>query len=243
MRDPGPTAYAAKRRVGLGGRRGEEDRIRWRLRRAEVREAEARHPAALAWDPRGRHIARVGRGSGRVIPHAGGIEEPASSSIALTIAVIESAFRARTMAAAGTAQARRTRFGGTSGAAVDVAPVAVSANGEDGLAAWASGQPCWLLPTLHDRSSDATTASRSTLPDPPKTCDNPGRSSLCLEDRGSSTRGLGAATPGPHLLQATVGQKPDGTPPAVSSTNAPPGAPEARLAQVGRRFASGRCGA
>jgi len=47
----------------------------------------------------------------------------------------------------------------------------------------------------------------------PKTCDNPGRSSLCLEDRGSSTRGLGATTPGPHLLRATVGQEPALTPP------------------------------
>jgi hypothetical protein len=41
-----------------------------------------------------------------------------------------------------------------------------------------------------------------------KTCDNPGWSSLCaFEDRGSSTRGLGAATPGPHSLLGTVGQR------------------------------------
>jgi hypothetical protein len=46
----------------------------------------------------------------------------------------------------------------------------------------------------------------------PKTCDNPERSSLCLEDRGSSNRGLGGATPGPHLLLATVGQEPVLTP-------------------------------
>ena len=36
-----------------------------------------------------------------------------------------------------------------------------------------------------------------------------GWSSLCAyEDRGSSTRGLGALTPGPHLLRATVGHTP-----------------------------------
>jgi len=41
----------------------------------------------------------------------------------------------------------------------------------------------------------------------PKTCDNPGWSSLCLEDRGSSNRGLGAVTPGPHLVLGTIRQK------------------------------------
>ena len=41
-----------------------------------------------------------------------------------------------------------------------------------------------------------------------KTCDNPGWSSLCLfESRGSSTRGPGASTPGPHSLLGTVGQE------------------------------------
>ena len=41
-----------------------------------------------------------------------------------------------------------------------------------------------------------------------KTCDNPGWSSLCLfESRGSSTRGPGAFTPGPHSLLGTVGQE------------------------------------
>lgn len=76
-----------------------------------------------------------------MIPHAGRIEAAAPSSIALTIPVIESAFWARAMAAAGTPAARSTGFGGACEAAVDVAPVAVSANGEDGLAARASGQP------------------------------------------------------------------------------------------------------
>ncbi len=41
-----------------------------------------------------------------------------------------------------------------------------------------------------------------------KTCDNPGWSSLCaFESRGSSTRGPGAPTPGPHSLLGTVGHK------------------------------------
>jgi hypothetical protein len=41
-----------------------------------------------------------------------------------------------------------------------------------------------------------------------KTCDNPGWSSLCaFEDRGSSTRGPGAPTPGPHSFLETVGHE------------------------------------
>ena len=72
-------------------------------------------------------------------------------------------------------------------------------------------------------------------PGSPKTCDNPGRSSLCLEDRGSSTRGLGALTPGPHLLRATVGQKPDCTPPQPPAANSTNAAPSTR--GTGRRYA------
>ena len=58
----------------------------------------------------------------------------------------------------------------------------------------------WGDPRPTVRRDEDTT---DDVPGSGKTCDNPGWSSLCaFEDRGSSTRGLGAATPGPHLLLA-----------------------------------------
>lgn len=61
-----------------------------------------------------------------------------------------------------------------------------------------AGRGCSARPRTRVRPDDGT--SHDT-PEPPKTCDTPGRSSLCLEDRGSSTRGLGARTPGPHFVR------------------------------------------
>jgi len=58
----------------------------------------------------------------------------------------------------------------------------------------------WGDPRPAVRRDEDTT---DDVPGSGKTCDNPGWSSLCaFEDRGSSTRGLGASTPGPHLLLA-----------------------------------------
>jgi len=58
----------------------------------------------------------------------------------------------------------------------------------------------WGDPRPTVRRNEDTT---DDAPGSGKTCDNPGWSSLCaFEDRGSSTRGLGVATPGPHLLLA-----------------------------------------
>ena len=66
------------------------------------------------------------------------------------------------------------------------------------VAASPSGVPRPAVRPNEDTTDDA--------PGSRKTCDNPGGSSLCAyEDRGSSTRGLGASTPGPHSVLATVG--------------------------------------
>ncbi len=76
-------------------------------------------------------------------------------------------------------------------------------SGNEGIspvAAPSAGDPRPAVRPDEDTAADA--------PGSRKTCDNPGWSSLCaFEDRGSSTRGLGASTPGPHWLLATVGQK------------------------------------
>jgi hypothetical protein len=67
-------------------------------------------------------------------------------------------------------------------------------------AASPSGDPRPAVRPNEDTADDA--------PGSRKTCDNPGWSSLCLfESRGSSTRGPGASTPGPHSLLGTVGQE------------------------------------
>jgi len=151
-------------------------------------------------------------GGGRVIPHAVCFEALASAPIPLAIAVIESAFRALAMAAAGAPEAGRTSLVGATEAAVDVPTVAASANGEDGLAARASGQPRWRLHRIHDGSSNPTKTSPSTLPNVRKRATIRAGRACCLEDRGSSNRGLGAPTPSPHLLLAMVGQDCGDTP-------------------------------
>ena len=76
-------------------------------------------------------------------------------------------------------------------------------SGNEGIspvAAPSAGDPRPAVRPDEDTAADA--------PGSRKTCDNPGWSSLCaFEDRGSSTRGLGASTPGPHLLLGTVGHE------------------------------------
>ena len=103
-------------------------------------------------------------GGGRVIPHAGHFEALASTPITLAIAVIEPTFGALAMAAAGASEAGRTGLVGATEAAVDVSTIAALADGEDGLAARASGQPRWLLRRIHGCSSNPTKTSPSTLP-------------------------------------------------------------------------------
>ena len=138
-----------------------------------------------------------------MIPHAGYLHTPASAALALTIAVVESTFGAQAMAAAGAPQALRAGFGRAARPAIDVAAVAAPADGEDRLAARASRQPQRRRREIHGLVSRPGEGTTDDTPGSAKTCDNPGWSSLCaFEDRGSSTRGLGASTPGPHLLLA-----------------------------------------
>jgi len=148
---------------------------------------------------------------GRVIPHAKRLEAPALATVALPISVIESSFGAPAVAAARPPQALRAGFGRAAWAAVDVAPVAAPADGEHGLATRASRQPQRRLRGFHGLRSVPTRNTAADAPRPHKTCDNPGWSSLCAyEDRGSSTRGLGARYSGSSL--ASGDGRPDADP-------------------------------
>ncbi len=152
---------------------------------------------------------RRGGARGRVIPHANRFQTPTMAAGTLPIAVIEPTFGAPTMAAARASKALRAGLGRAAWAAVDVAPVATTADGEHGLTTRASRQSQRRLRGFHGLRSVPTRNTAADTPRSPKTCDNPGWSSLCAyEDRGSSTRGLGALTPGPHWLRATVDQRP-----------------------------------
>ena len=173
---------------------------------------------------------------GRVIPHARRLEASTLAAVALPVAVVEPTFGAQTMAAARAPQALRAGFGRAAWAAVDVSPVAAPADREHGLAARASRQPQRRLRGIHRLRSVPTRNTAADTPGSPQTCDNPGRPSLCaFEDRGSSTRGLGALTPGPHLLRATVGQTPVRTHSRVGAARRGPTSGRARgLRPLGR---------
>lgn len=179
------------------------------LRRCRIAGWRVRGHRAACRDPGRLDTDRRGGDGGRVIPHADRLAASTLAAVALPVAVIEAAFGALAMAAARAPQAQRAGFGRAAWAAIGVAPVAAPADGEHGLAARASRQPYRRLRGLHGRRSVPTRNTTADPPGSPQTCDNPGWSSLCaFEDRGSSTRGLGALTPGPHLLRATVDQKP-----------------------------------
>ncbi len=146
---------------------------------------------------------RGGGGRGRVIPHAKRFEVPTLATVALPVAVVEPAFGALPVTAARAPQALRASFGRAAWAAVDVAPVAASADGEHGLATRAPRQPQCRLRGFHGQRSVPTRNTAADAPRSPQTCDNPGWSSLCaFEDRGSSTRGLGARYSGSSSASA-----------------------------------------
>jgi hypothetical protein len=102
---------------------------------------------------------------GRVIPHAGCLEAPTAAAGAFTIAVIEPTFRALAMATTGAPQAVRAGLACAAGAAVDVAPVAAPADGEEGLAARTSRQPQRRQRGIHGLRSVPTRTRPTTLPD------------------------------------------------------------------------------
>ena len=143
---------------------------------------------------------RRGGSRGRVIPHANRPEASTLAAVALPVAVVESSFGALAVTAARAPQALRAGFGRAAWAAVDVPSVAAPADREHGLAARASRQPQRRLRGIHRLRSVPTRNTAADAPGSPQTCDNPGRSSLCaFEDRGSSTRGLGARYSGSSL--------------------------------------------
>ena len=165
----------------------------WRVR---CHRAACRNPGRLDTD-------RRGAGRGRVIPHANRLDASTLAAVALPVAVIEPTFGALPVTAARAPQALRAGFGRAAWAAVDVAPVAAPADGEHGLAARASRQPQRRLRGIHGLRSVPTRNTAADAPRSTKTCDNPGWSSLCAyEDRGSSTRGLGARYSGSSLASA-----------------------------------------
>ena len=152
-----------------------------------------------------------------MIPHAGGLEAPASSPLAFPVTMIEAAFEALAMAATGPPEALRARRHGAARAAVHLAPIAAPAERKECLAARTAGQPEGVARRVQGIGVRPDDGTPHATPELPKTCDNPGRSSLCLEDRGSSTRGLGAPTPGPHFVRGgTVGEAGTPTPPTPS---------------------------
>jgi len=102
---------------------------------------------------------------GRVIPHASGLLAPTPTAFTLPIAVVEPAFRAPAMAAAGAPQALRARLGRAAKVAIDMAAVAASANREDGLATRASCQSQRRRQGLHGLRSVPTRSRPTTLPD------------------------------------------------------------------------------
>ncbi len=142
-----------------------------------------------------------------MIPHAGRFHAPPPAALALPIAVIEPAFGAVTMAAPGTPPALGASLVRAAPAAVDVAAIAAPANGEHRLAARASGQSQRSLRCLHGQRCIPTRPRPMTFPNPRKPATIRGGRACAFEIRGSSTRGSGASTPGPHSLLATVGQK------------------------------------
>ena len=202
------------------------------LRRCRI----ARGHRATCHNRRPLDTDRLGAARGRVIPHANRLEASTVAAVALPVAVVEPTFGTQTMAATREAQVLRAGFGRAAWAAVDVAPVAAPADGEHGLTARASRQPQGRLQGVHGWSVP-TRNTTADAPRSPQTCDNPGWSSLCAyEDRGSSTRGLGALTPGPHLLRATLGQKPTRTHSRVGAPRRGPALGRARgLRPLGRR--------
>lgn len=102
---------------------------------------------------------------GRVIPHASDLPAPASAAFALAIAVVEPAFRAPAMTAAGAPQALRARLGRAARVAIDMAAVAASANREDGLTTRASRQSQRRRQGIHGLRSVPTRSRPPTLPD------------------------------------------------------------------------------
>jgi hypothetical protein len=102
--------------------------------------------------------------------------------------------------------------------------------GSDSAGSARCAPSCSAAPMSSVRPDEDTTCD---TPSCPKTCDNPGWSSLCLVDRGSSTRGLGACTPGPHLVQG------DARPPTNVPTTRCHSRTEERppTRRMGRRYA------
>ena len=103
-----------------------------------------------------------------MIPHAGGFEPPTSTTRALSIAVIEPTFGALAMAATGAPQTLGAGLGRAAQAAVDVAPVAAPADGEEALAARAPRQSQRRLGGIQGLRSVATRTRPTTLPNPEK---------------------------------------------------------------------------
>ena len=193
------------------------------LRRCRIAGLRVRWHRAACRNPGRLDTDRRGAARGRVIPHAKRLDASTLAAVALPVTVVEPTFGALAVAAARAPQALRAGFGRAAWAAVDVAPVAAPADGEQGLTAGTSRQPQRRLRGIHGLRSVPTRNTAADAPRSPKTCDNPGWSSLCaFEDRGSSTRGLGALTPGPHLLRATVGQTPARTYPRVGAARRGP---------------------
>ena len=182
------------------------------LRGCRIARGRVRGHRTACCNPGPLDIDRRQGGRGRVIPHANRLDASTVAAVALSVAVIESTFGTLAVAAACAPQTLRAGFGRAAWTAVDVAPVAAPADGEYVLATRAPRQPQDRLRGFHGLRSVPTRNTAADTPRSPQTCDNPGWSSLCaFEDRGSSTRGLGALTPGPHLLRATLGHTPTRT--------------------------------
>lgn len=164
--------------------------------------AESRSPGRL-------DLGRRGGQRGRVIPHASRFGEPASPAGTLSIPVIQPPFGTLAMATTGTAKAIATRGDGALRATVDLAAITVTADAEQILTARAAidSQRSRLGGHSIRRGPESRRLRRSRIA---KTCDNPGRSSLCAcsRQRGSSTRGPGVTAPGPHL-SSPDGRAPD----------------------------------
>lgn len=113
-----------------------------------------------------------------MIPHANDLRATAATARAFSISVVETALGALTMAAARAAEAIATPFDSTLRAAVDVSAIARAADAEQFLTARAAIDSQGSRMGDHGirRGPESQRLRRSRIA---KTCDNPGRSSLC----------------------------------------------------------------
>ena len=117
-----------------------------------------------------------------MIPHASDLQATAATARAFSIPVVETAFGALPMATTGTAKAIATPFDSTLRAAVDVPTIARAADAEQLLTARTAIDSQGSRMGGHGirRGPKSQRLRRSRID---KTCDNPGRSSLCACSR------------------------------------------------------------